>query len=69
MAQQGGDLLDAIRRGRELKKVEDAKESTKQTSQGTDVAAILMRRMAIEMSDSEADSDSEEDWSDASDSD
>jgi len=77
-AQDGvrSDLLKAIRDGIALKKVEE-KESEKQAeanggvSSQTDVASILARRVAVEMSDSDNEnaSDSEydsDDWGDES---
>ena len=58
----GNDLLDAIRNKR-LRKVEkDETERTQSFNMGTNVAAILARRMALEMSDSESGTESE--WSD-----
>lgn len=69
------DLLKAIRDGIALKKVEQreqAKEAEKEAASGqTDVATILARRVAVEMSDSEGGgpSDSEydsDDWGDES---
>jgi WAS family protein len=70
------DLLKAIRDGIALKKVEQ-KENEKQeeanggVSSQTDVASILARRVAVEMSDSDNEnaSDSEydsDDWGDES---
>nr|WAW84864.1 WAVE/WASF 1 [Halisarca dujardinii] len=65
------DLLQAILRGKELKKVEKTGESRKSQQRfvGTDVASILARRIAVEMSDSDDDSsdgewDDDEDWDD-----
>lgn len=81
---KGQDLLAAIREGvsdfsmprltdikqKKLKKVEAPTErrNTASESSGGGVAAILMRRMAIEMSDSEGEDsdwdDDEDEWSD-----
>ena len=59
-----GDLLAAIRVGKELRKVEKTEESRKtQSFVGMDVASILARRVAVELSDTDSDS-SEGDWSD-----
>jgi len=68
------DLLKAIRDGIALKKVEqkqkECAEKSAGISAGTDVASILARRRAVEMSDSEGGpSDSEydsDDWGDES---
>lgn len=54
------DLLKAIRDGIKLKKVEDTKPNPKNEPEG-DVASILQRRFAFEVSDSESSSDSEYD--------
>ncbi|EGD73332.1 hypothetical protein PTSG_12248 [Salpingoeca rosetta] len=64
----GNGLLDAIKNKR-LRKVEkEEKDRTQSFNMGTDVAAILARRMALEMSDTESETGSEwsddEDWSD-----
>uniref|UniRef100_A0A672ZKP4 Wiskott-Aldrich syndrome protein family member n=1 Tax=Sphaeramia orbicularis TaxID=375764 RepID=A0A672ZKP4_9TELE len=60
------DLLAAIRMGIQLKKVQEQQEQqAKREPVGNDVATILSRRIAVEYSDSEDDSDLEEnDWSD-----
>lgn len=54
------DLLKAIRDGINLKKVEETKPNPKNEPDG-DVATILQRRFAFEVSDSESSSDSEYD--------
>ncbi|CAL4076898.1 unnamed protein product, partial [Meganyctiphanes norvegica] len=54
------DLLKAIRDGIKLKKVEETKPNPKNEPEG-DVASILQRRFAFEVSDSESSSDSEYD--------
>jgi len=54
------ELLDAIRSGIKLRKVEDTKPNPKNEPEG-DVASILQRRFAFEVSDSESSSDSEYD--------
>ncbi|XP_047234455.1 wiskott-Aldrich syndrome protein family member 3 isoform X2 [Girardinichthys multiradiatus] len=60
------DLLSAIRMGIQLKKVQEQQEQqSKREPVGNDVATILSRRIAVEYSDSEDDSDLDEnDWSD-----
>uniref|UniRef100_A0A8C8DPB0 Wiskott-Aldrich syndrome protein family member n=1 Tax=Oryzias sinensis TaxID=183150 RepID=A0A8C8DPB0_9TELE len=60
------DLLSAIRIGIQLKKVQEQQEQqSKQEPVGNDVATILSRRIAVEYSDSEEDSDLDEnEWSD-----
>uniref|UniRef100_H2V246 Wiskott-Aldrich syndrome protein family member n=1 Tax=Takifugu rubripes TaxID=31033 RepID=H2V246_TAKRU len=60
------DLLSAIRIGIQLKKVqEQQEEQNKRELAGCDVATILSRRIAVEYSDSEDDSDAEDnEWSD-----
>lgn len=76
-AQDGvrSDLLKAIRDGIALKKVEQRENAKKEEANGTanttDVASILARRVAVEMSDSDNEnaSDSEydsDDWGDES---
>lgn len=54
--------------GKELRKVEEQSQvEKKQQTYGNDVASILARRIAFEVSDSESgsdDSDDDEDWSD-----
>ncbi|KAF7649443.1 hypothetical protein LDENG_00141430 [Lucifuga dentata] len=60
------DLLQAIRQGFNLRKVEAQREQEKRDHFGNDVAAILSRRIAVECSDSEDDSSEfdDEEWSD-----
>ncbi|XP_062309569.1 actin-binding protein WASF3 isoform X1 [Osmerus eperlanus] len=60
------DLLSAIRMGIQLKKVQEQQEQqAKKEPVGNDVATILSRRIAVEYSDSEDDSELEEnEWSD-----
>ncbi|KAL0993986.1 hypothetical protein UPYG_G00116420 [Umbra pygmaea] len=60
------DLLSAIRMGIQLKKVQEQQEQqAKKEPVGNDVATILSRRIAVEYSDSEDDSELEDnDWSD-----
>ncbi|MEE6517085.1 hypothetical protein FKM82_027089, partial [Ascaphus truei] len=60
------DLLSAIRMGIQLKKVQEQREQeAKHEPVGNDVATILSRRIAVEYSDSEDDSELDEnDWSD-----
>ncbi|XP_015248922.1 PREDICTED: wiskott-Aldrich syndrome protein family member 3-like [Cyprinodon variegatus] len=60
------DLLSAIRMGIQLKKVQEQQEQqNKGEPVGNDVATILSRRIAVEYSDSEDDSEFEDnDWSD-----
>uniref|UniRef100_A0A3Q3EAF4 Wiskott-Aldrich syndrome protein family member n=1 Tax=Labrus bergylta TaxID=56723 RepID=A0A3Q3EAF4_9LABR len=60
------DLLQAIRQGFNLRKVEAQREQEKRDDSGNDVAAILSRRIAVECSDSEDDSSEFDDdqWSD-----
>uniref|UniRef100_A0A8D0CBK3 Wiskott-Aldrich syndrome protein family member n=1 Tax=Salvator merianae TaxID=96440 RepID=A0A8D0CBK3_SALMN len=60
------DLLAAIRMGIQLKKVQEQREQeAKREPVGNDVATILSRRIAVEYSDSEDDSECDEnDWSD-----
>nr|XP_020462628.1 wiskott-Aldrich syndrome protein family member 2 [Monopterus albus] len=59
------DLLQAIRQGFNLRKVEAQREQEKRDTSGNDVAAILSRRIAVECSDSEDDSSEfdDDDWS------
>ena len=61
----GNDLLDAILNKR-LKSVKqpDPRERASFSAHRTDVAAILMRRMAVELSDSEESNDDGDEWSD-----
>ncbi|KAI2664053.1 Wiskott-Aldrich syndrome protein family member 3 [Labeo rohita] len=60
------DLLSAIRMGIQLKKVQEQQEQqAKREPVGNDVATILSRRIAVEYSDSEDDSELDEnEWSD-----
>eukprot|EP00112_Aurelia_sp_Birch-Aquarium-sp1_P021558 Seg584.1 transcript_id=Seg584.1/GoldUCD/mRNA.D3Y31 product="Wiskott-Aldrich syndrome protein family member 2" protein_id=Seg584.1/GoldUCD/D3Y31 len=63
------DLLNAIRKGMQLKKAQERKlnEKKQDEKQGMDVASILARRIAMELSDSEDDDDddySSDDWND-----
>ncbi|KAG7261438.1 hypothetical protein CRUP_015575, partial [Coryphaenoides rupestris] len=60
------DLLQAIRQGFNLRKVEEQREQEKRDDGANDVAAILSRRIAVECSDSEDDSSEldDDDWSD-----
>uniref|UniRef100_A0A8C6YK99 Wiskott-Aldrich syndrome protein family member n=1 Tax=Naja naja TaxID=35670 RepID=A0A8C6YK99_NAJNA len=60
------DLLAAIRMGIQLKKVQEQREQeAKQEPVGNDVATILSRRIAVEYSDSDDESECDEnDWSD-----
>ncbi|XP_072102475.1 actin-binding protein WASF1 isoform X1 [Mobula birostris] len=57
-------LLEAIRKGIQLRKVEEQREQEAKHEQvGNDVATILSRRIAVEYSDSEDDSEFDEvDW-------
>ncbi|KAM9788726.1 actin-binding protein WASF3 [Neosynchiropus ocellatus] len=58
------DLLSAIRMGIQLKKVQEEQEQQNKPL-GNDVATILSRRIAVEYSDSEDDSELEDnEWSD-----
>ncbi|TWW65176.1 wiskott-Aldrich syndrome protein family member 2 [Takifugu flavidus] len=59
------DLLQAIRQGFNLRKVEAQREQEKRDLFGNDVAAILSRRIAVECSDSEDDSSEfdDDEWS------
>ncbi|XP_069747588.1 wiskott-Aldrich syndrome protein family member 3b isoform X2 [Narcine bancroftii] len=59
------DLLAAIRVGIQLKKVQEQREqAAKREPVGNDVATILSRRIAVEYSDSDDDSEFENNWSD-----
>ncbi|XP_031664197.1 wiskott-Aldrich syndrome protein family member 3 [Oncorhynchus kisutch] len=60
------DLLSAIRRGIQLRKVQEQREQeAKKEPVGNDVATILSRRIAVEYSESDEDSEPEEnEWSD-----
>lgn len=57
-------LLEAIRKGIQLRKVEEQREQeAKHERVGNDVATILSRRIAVEYSDSEDESEFDEgDW-------
>ncbi|KAK2716107.1 actin-binding protein WASF3-like [Artemia franciscana] len=61
-------LLRAIREGISLRKVEEQKIKSRESEPSTnglhDVASILARRVAIEFSDTESDSDSSGEWGD-----
>lgn len=64
------DLLSAIRRGMELRKVqvqEAKKEQHSDTNGIMDVATILARRIAVEYSSSEDESETGSEWSDGED--
>nr|XP_020475937.1 wiskott-Aldrich syndrome protein family member 3-like [Monopterus albus] len=62
------DLLAAIRRGIQLRKVQEQREqeeAKKREPTGNDVATILSRRIAVEYSESEEESEPEDqEWSD-----
>lgn len=60
------DVLHYFRAGIQLKKVQEQQEQqAKREPVGNDVATILSRRIAVEYSDSEDDSELEDnDWSD-----
>lgn len=60
------DLLSAIRMGIQLKKVQEQQEQqSKWEPVGNDVATILSRRIAVEYSESDEDSELDEnEWSD-----
>ena len=62
------DLLSAIRMGMELRKVQDQKARKEQENDSTngfmDVASILARRIAVEYSSSEDESETGSEWSD-----
>ncbi|CRK94174.1 CLUMA_CG007690, isoform A [Clunio marinus] len=60
-----GDLMREIREGIKLRKVEQLRDDIRHQKQSNlhDVASILARRVAIELTDSESDSDeSDEEW-------
>lgn len=65
------ELLAAIKQGITLRRVEDSKrrvEAEKQQTMGNDVASILARRVAMQVSDSDDNDDDEDnDWDDSSD--
>lgn len=64
------DLLSAIRRGMELRKVQvqEARKEQHNDSNGVaDVASILARRIAVEYSSSEDESETGSEWSDGED--
>lgn len=64
------DLLSAIRRGMELRKVQvqEAKNEQRNDTNGfMDVATILARRIAVEYSSSEDESETGSEWSDGED--
>jgi WAS family protein 3 len=60
------DLLAAIREGIKLRRVEDSKQKEVEKSELVDVASILARRVAMELSESESDdaSESSDCWED-----
>lgn len=62
------DLLEAIRTGMKLRKVQVESEKKEQQTVGMDVASILQRRIAVEYSDTESETGSEwdddEEWQD-----
>ena len=62
------DLLEAIRTGMKLRKVQVESEKKEQQNVGMDVASILQRRIAVEYSDTESETgsewDDEEEWQD-----
>ncbi|XP_069468670.1 actin-binding protein WASF3-like isoform X3 [Ambystoma mexicanum] len=66
MSDARSDLLAAIRRGFQLRKVQEQREQeAKKEPVGNDVATILSRRIAVEYSESDDDSELEEnEWSD-----
>ncbi|XP_063793258.1 actin-binding protein WASF3-like isoform X2 [Pseudophryne corroboree] len=66
MSDARSDLLAAIRRGIQLRKVQELREQeAKKEPVGNDVATILSRRIAVEYSESDDDSELEEnEWSD-----
>ena len=59
------DLLEAIRTGMKLRKVQVETEKKEQQNVGMDVASILQRRIAVEYSDTESETGSE--WDDEED--
>ena len=62
------DLLSAIRRGMELRKVQGQEARKEPESNGFgDVASILARRIAVEYSSSEDESEAGSEWSDGED--
>ncbi|KAA0723122.1 Wiskott-Aldrich syndrome protein family member 3 [Triplophysa tibetana] len=66
MSDARSDLLAAIRRGIQLRKVQEQREQeAKKEPVGNDVATILSRRIAVEYSESDEDSEPDEnEWSD-----
>ncbi|KAK7170767.1 hypothetical protein R3I94_000849 [Phoxinus phoxinus] len=66
MSDARSDLLAAIRRGIQLRKVQEQREQeAKKEPIGNDVATILSRRIAVEYSESDEDSELDEnEWSD-----
>ncbi|TSN12255.1 Wiskott-Aldrich syndrome protein family member 3 [Bagarius yarrelli] len=66
MSDARSDLLAAIRRGIQLRKVQEQRElEAKKEPVGNDVATILSRRIAVEYSESDEDSEPDEnEWSD-----
>ena len=64
------DLLGAIRRGKNLRKVEHQEIKPATMTAGGDVASILARRIAVEFSDSDDDGDDDDgEWDDDDDDD
>ena len=61
-------VFDCLKKGKQLRKVEEQTQvEKKQQSVGNDVASILARRVAFELTDSESgsdDSESDSDWDD-----
>lgn len=68
MGDARSDLLQAIREGIKLKRVEDKRREVERAAPLHDVASILARRVAIELSDSEREDEEDEDdaWDDES---
>uniref|UniRef100_A0A3B4BFM5 Wiskott-Aldrich syndrome protein family member n=1 Tax=Periophthalmus magnuspinnatus TaxID=409849 RepID=A0A3B4BFM5_9GOBI len=66
MSDARSDLLAAIRRGIQLRKVQEQREQeAKREPVGNDVATILSRRIAVEYSESDEDSEMDDnEWSD-----
>ena len=58
------DILDAIKQGMKLRKVQVESEKKQQQAVGMDVASILQRRIAVEYSDTESETGSEWDEDD-----
>lgn len=64
MTDARSNLLDAIRHGTKLRKVEEVENGKQESAPMHDVASILARRCAMQYSSSEHDSDSESSGSD-----